>query len=95
VASLARPAGNVTGFTIFEPTIVNKWLELLKQIAPRVARVAMIYNPPTAPFAGFYFGSVSAATSSVVQVPIHHAAEIEPSITSFATEPNGGLIVLT
>jgi ABC-type uncharacterized transport system substrate-binding protein len=94
VANLARPAGNVTGFTIFEPTIVSKWLELLKQIAPRVARVALIYNPPTAPFAGSYFGSVSAATSSLVQVPIHHAAEIEPSITSFATEPNGGLIVL-
>ena len=94
VANLARPGGNVTGFTIFEPTIGSKWLELLKQVAPRVARVALIYNPDTAPFAGFFFGSVAAATSAVVQVPIRHASEIEHSVESFAQAPNGGLIVL-
>jgi ABC-type uncharacterized transport system substrate-binding protein len=94
VASLARPGGNVTGFTIFEPTIGSKWVELLTQIAPRVARVALIYNPDTAPFAGIYFASVTAATSSVVKVPIRHASEIEPSIANFAKDPNGGLIVL-
>src|SRR5207248_154094 len=70
VANLARPGGNVTGFTIFEQTIVSKWLGLLKEMAPRLARVALIYNPDTAPFAGFFFGSITAATSSVVRLPI-------------------------
>jgi putative ABC transport system substrate-binding protein len=94
VANLARPGGNVTGFTIFEPTIGSKWLELLKEIAPGVARVALIYNPDTAPFAGFFSGSITAAASSVVSVRVHQASEIEPAIASFAREPNGGLIVL-
>jgi putative tryptophan/tyrosine transport system substrate-binding protein len=65
VATLARPGGNVTGFTIFEPTIGSKWLELLKEMAPGVARVALIYNPDTAPFFGFFVDSVTAVTSSV------------------------------
>jgi len=94
VANLARPGGNVTGFTIFEPTIVSKWLELLKEMAPRLARIALIYNPDTAPFAGSFFGSITAATSSVVRLPIRQASEIEPLVTNFAKEPNGGLIVL-
>jgi putative ABC transport system substrate-binding protein len=94
VANLARPGGNVTGFTIFEPTIGSKWLELLKEMAPSVARVALIYNPDTAPFADFFFGSVTAATASVVKVPIRRASEIEPSVANFAKEPDGGLIIL-
>jgi putative ABC transport system substrate-binding protein len=94
VANLARPGGNATGFALFDPTIGGKWLGLLKEMAPRVARVALIYNPHTAPFAGFFFDSVSAATSSVLRVPIRHASEIEPSVTNFAKVPNGGLIVL-
>jgi putative ABC transport system substrate-binding protein len=89
VVNLARPGGNVTGFTIFEPTVGSKWLELLKEIAPRTARVALIYNPHTAPFAGFFFGSVAAATSSVEHLPMRDASEIEPSITTFAERPNG------
>jgi len=94
VANLARPGGNVTEFTIFEPTIGSKWLELLKEMAPSVARVALIYNPDTAPFADFFFGSVTAATASVVKVPIRRASEIEPSVANFAKEPDGGLIIL-
>jgi putative tryptophan/tyrosine transport system substrate-binding protein len=94
VANLARPGGNVTGFTIFEPTIVSKWLELLKEMAPRLARVALIYNPDTAPFAESFFGSITAATSSVVRLPIRQASEIKSLVTNFAKEPNGGLIVL-
>jgi putative ABC transport system substrate-binding protein len=94
VTNLARPGGHVTGFTIFEPSIGSKWLELLTALAPRVARVALIYNPDIAPFAGLYIGSITAANASVVKVPIRHASEIEPSVTNFAKEPNGGLIVL-
>src|SRR6478609_6236969 len=54
VTSLARPGGNVTGFTNFEPALAGKWLELLKEIAPHVARVAFLFNPETAPFAESY-----------------------------------------
>ena len=50
VASFPRPGGNVTGFTIIEPTMAGKWLELLKEIAPRVTRVAFLFNPATAPY---------------------------------------------
>ena len=53
VASLPRPGGNVTGFTLSEPTMAGKWLELLKEIAPRVARVAFLFNPATAPYAEY------------------------------------------
>jgi putative tryptophan/tyrosine transport system substrate-binding protein len=94
VANLARPGGYVSGFTIFEPTIVSKWLELLKEMAPRLARVALIYNPDTAPFVGSFFGSITEATSSVVRLPIRQASEIKSLVTNFAKEPNGGLIVL-
>jgi ABC-type uncharacterized transport system substrate-binding protein len=54
VASLPRPGGNATGLTNIEPTMAGKWLELLKQIAPRVARVAFLFNPATAPYAEYY-----------------------------------------
>jgi putative tryptophan/tyrosine transport system substrate-binding protein len=54
VASFPRPGGNVTGFTLFEPSIAGKWLELLKEIAPRVTRVAFLFNPATAPFYEIY-----------------------------------------
>ena len=53
VASFPRPGGNVTGFNVMEPTLAGKWLELLKEIAPRVARVAMLFNPATAPYAEY------------------------------------------
>jgi len=54
VASFARPGGNVSGFIFTEPTMVGKWLELLKEIAPRTTRVVMLYNPTTAPYADFW-----------------------------------------
>lgn len=94
VADLAHPGGNVTGFAIFEAAIGSKWLELLKQIAPHLARIAVIYNPDTAPFADFFFRAVTAATPSAVKVPSRHASEIETSVGNFAKEPNGGMIVL-
>jgi putative tryptophan/tyrosine transport system substrate-binding protein len=63
-------------------------------LAPGVARVALIYNPDIAPFAGLYISSITAANASAVKLPIRHASEIEPSVTNFAKEPNSGLIVL-
>jgi putative tryptophan/tyrosine transport system substrate-binding protein len=66
VASLNRPGGNVTGFTNIEPTMAGKWLELLKEIAPSVARVALLFHPATAPYAEYYLGPLKAELESVV-----------------------------
>jgi putative ABC transport system substrate-binding protein len=82
VASFPRPGGNVTGFTNIEPTMAGKWLELLKEIAPRVNRVALLFNPATAPYAERYFlSSFKAAASSfaaqAIATPVHNASELE------------------
>src|ERR1700756_3693516 len=64
VASFSRPDGNVTGFTSIEPTMAGKWLELLKEIAPRVARVAFLFNPVTAPYAEYFLNPLKVAAPS-------------------------------
>ena len=98
VASLARPGGNLTGFTSFEFSIGSKWLEMLKVVAPHVTRVALVFNPETAPFAGLFWPPVEAAAPSFDVTPILAAArdadEIERVVAGFAREPNGGLMVL-
>jgi ABC-type uncharacterized transport system substrate-binding protein len=98
VKSLVTPEGNVTGFTSYEPAIGSKWLELLKGVAPQVARVAIIYNPQTAPYAGTFLRSIEAAgpTFAVqpIAMPIQDAGTIEKAIEAFAREANGGLMVL-
>ena len=63
--SFSRPGGNVTGFTNIEPTMASKWLELLKEIAPRVARVAFLFNPATAPYAEYYLSPFKVAAASL------------------------------
>jgi len=98
VASLPRPGGNVTGFTFVEPTIGGKWLELLKEIAPRVARVAFLYNPPSAPYADYYLNPFKAVAASLaveaIAVPVHDASELEAVLAAQAHAPDGGLIVM-
>ena len=98
VASLARPGGNFTGFIHFEPSMAGKWLELLKEVAPSVARVAILYSPETLSSYGLYVRVVEAGAPSFaitsVTTPANDAAEIERAIGAFAREPNGGLIVL-
>jgi putative ABC transport system substrate-binding protein len=95
-ASLARPGGNLTGFTNFEPSMGGKWLELLKEVAPRVGRAAAIYNPET--HSGQYWQSIEAAAPSLsvtfTRAPARDAAEIERAIEVLAGEPNGGLLVM-
>jgi putative tryptophan/tyrosine transport system substrate-binding protein len=97
VASLARPGGNITGFISFEPTIGGKWLETLKEIAPSVARIALIYNPET--HTGQYFQLIETAAPSLavklVRVAFHDAADIERGINGFVREPHGGVLVLS
>jgi putative tryptophan/tyrosine transport system substrate-binding protein len=98
VASIARPGGNVTGFVTMEQTVAGKWLELLKDIAPRVNRVALLFNPVTAPLAEIYLNSFKAAAASfaveAIGAPIRSTSELEPVISAQAREPNGGLIVM-
>jgi putative tryptophan/tyrosine transport system substrate-binding protein len=96
VDSLARPGGNATGFMIYEYSLSAKWLELLKQIAPNVTRVAVIRNPAN-PAGMAAFGAIQNAAQSagfeVSPVNIRDADETERTLAAFARTPNGGLIV--
>jgi ABC-type uncharacterized transport system substrate-binding protein len=98
VSNLAHPGGHLTGFTSFEFSIGTKWLETLKQVAPRVTRVALVFNPQTAPFADLFWRPIEAAAPSFAVVPIPVGpltfAELDRIVDVFAREPNGGLIVL-
>src|SRR5215467_1232251 len=99
VESLARPGGNATGFTNVESSLTGKWVELLKEIAPHVKRVAFIFNPKLAPGGGSYYTRLieAAAPSFAVAptiAPVHDAGDIERAIGEFVREPNGGLVVL-
>jgi putative ABC transport system substrate-binding protein len=98
VQNLAHPGGYLTGFTSFEFSIGTKWLETLKQAAPYVTRVALLFNPQTAPFADLFWRPIEAVASSFAVVPTQVGpptfAELERIIDAFAREPNGGLIVL-
>jgi putative ABC transport system substrate-binding protein len=99
VANLSRPGAQVTGFTSLEGSLGGKWLELLKEVAPRVTRVAVLFNPTTsATFAEYYLDAVKAGAVSVgVQViaaPVRDASELESVIGGQAREPNTGFIVI-
>ena len=95
VASLSRPGGNATGFTQFEYRISGKWLELLKEVAPSVSRVAVIRDPRIGYGIGQFAVIQAMATEAVELFPVNavNAAEIERAVTAFARSPNGGLIV--
>src|SRR5262249_10787864 len=97
VTNLARPGGNVTGFAFFEPSLLTKWLGLLKEIAPGIARVTAMFNPATAPSGGLPYlrWAEAAAPSMAVELksgPVHDVAEIERVIAALGQEPTGGLM---
>src|SRR5215471_6896153 len=98
VTNLGRPGGNVTGFALYEPSMGGKWLELLKQIAPGVTRVALLFNPATTVPVKFYMSSIEAAASSFAiqasTAPVHAKDEIEGVIDTLAGNPGAGLIVM-
>jgi ABC-type uncharacterized transport system substrate-binding protein len=98
ISSLARPGGNVTGFVTFEFSMGGKWLETLKQVAPRIVRVALIFHPQTAPFSGSFVRVIEAAAPSfaveTTVMPVHNGAELESAVAAFAAKPGGGLIIL-
>jgi putative ABC transport system substrate-binding protein len=98
VASLARPGGNITGFSSFDPQMTGKWLEMLTQISPPVARAAVLFNPATALYAGLMLREIEeAARSLAVEVraaPCSDYAEVAALMAGLAREERGGLLVL-
>ncbi len=98
VASFPRPGGNVTGFVVFEASLAGKWLDLLKEIAPRVNRIAFLFNPATATYAEFYLNPFKAAAASfaveAIAAPVRDRSQLDSVVSAQAREPNGGLIVM-
>jgi ABC-type uncharacterized transport system substrate-binding protein len=98
VASFPRPGGNVTGFIVMDGLMAGKWLELLKEIAPRVNRVALLFNPATAPFAEIFVKPFKAAAESfaveAMAAPVHDTSELEATVAAQTRTPNSGLIVM-
>jgi putative ABC transport system substrate-binding protein len=96
--NLARPGGNITGFLNFEFSMGGKWVETLKQIAPRVVRVGVLFNPQTAPFGDSFVRVIEAAAIplklQVVASRVQNEAEFTPAIAAIAAHPDSGLIVL-
>jgi len=98
VESLARPGGNITGFSNYDPPMAGKWLGMLTQITPPVARVAVLYNPATAPYAGLYLRAIEdiapAFAVAVQTAPVNDDAEIEAVTAKLTQEERAGLLVL-
>jgi putative ABC transport system substrate-binding protein len=99
VESLDRPGGSITGFTVLEPEIGGKLVQVLKEIAPQTVRAAVIFNPDTAPYYKLYMGASEAAVASlamkVFEAPAHNRAEIEAAVSALAREPGGGVIAMS
>jgi putative ABC transport system substrate-binding protein len=99
VESLPRPGGNVTGFINLESSLVEKWLELLKEIAPRVTRVAVMFNPQTAQYVEYYLKPLETAASKIdvktLAAPVRSDPDIEAVIVGLGRDPDNGLIAMT
>jgi ABC-type uncharacterized transport system substrate-binding protein len=93
VASLAKPGGNLTGLTNFEFLMGGKWVELLKEIAPHLSNVALIFNPETAPYARHFLQSVALGAEATL-VPVRNDSEIERALEAVAGKSNSGLIIV-
>ena len=96
VAGLARPGGNITGFQAFEPAIGGKWLGVLKEAAPNLSRVAVLFGSDSASNVAYLRAAEAVAPSlgvTVTAVDVHDGGEIERTVATFASQPDGGLIV--
>jgi putative ABC transport system substrate-binding protein len=97
VTSLAHPGGNLTGFMNVDAPMAGKWLALIKEIAPKVSRIALVYNPRTSPYQSYLKTFDEAARTLAVQAiptPVLDAAEVERSITALGQQPDSGLFVV-
>jgi putative tryptophan/tyrosine transport system substrate-binding protein len=99
VTSITEPGGNVTGFGMYEFSVGGKWLGLLKEIAPSLVRVGVMFNPDTSPQSKFFMRSIEASASTLgvqtLTLPIHATSDIAPALQDFSQQPNGGLILPT
>ena len=99
VETLTRPGHSITGFTIFEPEIGTKWLQVLKEIAPATKHAGVIFNPDTAPYYRLYMRSIEAAGASFavksVEAPVRSRGDIEAAISMVAREPAGAVISMS
>jgi putative ABC transport system substrate-binding protein len=97
VKSLSRPGGNFTGFTYIDPELIGKWMGLLKDMVPRLTRIALLYNPTTVSAYGTFVPQVQAAHRSgdaeLVAMPVRSAGEMEAAINALATRQDSGLLV--
>src|SRR5262245_53888220 len=97
VTNLARPSSNITGFSYFEPAIASKWLELLKEIAPPIRRVALMFNPMSSPYSPLYYQSIAAAAPKLAVEPVtalvRDLSDVEQVMTNLAYEQGSGLII--
>jgi putative ABC transport system substrate-binding protein len=99
VQSLPNPGGNMTGFVNLEASLVGKWVELLKEIAPRITKVAVMFNPQTAPYAEYYLKPLQTAAPllglTTAIAPVRSIPDIEAAIAVLGREPNSGLVAMT
>jgi putative ABC transport system substrate-binding protein len=97
VKSLSHPGGNITGFTFIDPELIAKWMQMLKDVSPDIARAAVIYNPATTPvydkFVRMIAGGRQRAATELIAMPVTTDGALETSIGTFAQRPGGGLIV--
>jgi putative ABC transport system substrate-binding protein len=99
IANLAHPGGNVTGFTNFESSMAGKWVEMLREVAPATARVALLFNPQIAPYVPRYYQEPLEAAARAFGIeprasPVHEPRDLQSAVSALAREPNGGLIVM-
>ena len=98
IKSLSRPGGNITGLLYYESTLVEKWLELLKQVAPQITRVAVSFNPATAPYVEYYLQPLNSMASHfgvrATTAPVGNGADIERTISALGSEAGSGLITM-
>ena len=98
VNSLARPGGNITGFTNFEFPMGGKWVEMLKEIAPQVKSTAVLFNPDTAPYGESFFQQIKASASSLsietVEAQVKNSTELTKAVEESAAKLSGSLIIL-
>jgi putative ABC transport system substrate-binding protein len=99
VANFPHPGGNATGLVNMEGSMSGKWLELLKEVAPHVRRVALLFNPATAPYFEYYLSALKSVAPSfgveAVAAPVHTGSELEAVVAAQARELNSGMIVMT
>jgi len=97
VSNLGHPGGNITGFVSYELSMGGKWIDLLKQMAPSLARIAVVFNPDAAPQSKVFLRSIEAAAltfkTEVIAAPVHNEADIERAIEIVSREPNGGVFL--